>query len=517
MSGIWTVKFNYVPVEKPAGPPALLEGNPFSFIFGDRLERDDEKTVNEEKEAVIIRQWFWLFEGRRAGYVPYNPLDPDDFRSVAIVRPDEVEPPFKFHLFDPEISVEVFAENCVRKAVRWETNAAYLFALAWVESGAQWPAGKVTSPPAKQGESTVGTYQVLPATWKTFVEKLGVELRIVADDIGFPEAQVTFAASQSSDAMAELKNLTGSPPRYVDLFLAHLLTIKGCASLLDAAPAAANQRIDALLQQIAIAPERVAYLFSAKRHLVTDPQGQVTTVATFLQNCIAELDRGFEHVKAVALEMIPQEDTDSSSAATPGGTGSAWIGILSEEFESSGNSGAIGWDKAGGWSYGKYQIASNKGNMAKFLQWLVGRFDKLKQVLEEAGGDAAARAGAPRFQDAWRSLKTNPDFVPAQYGFIKESHYDVMVKRLASVLDVDQASFAIQNVVWSVAVQHGPYSDIIKKCVDAVGSADDARLINAIYDERSKVDLYFSTQPEDIKDNLRKRFIRERKAALAML
>ena len=64
--------------------PALLDGNPFSFRLGEDLERADEKTVSQEKEGVVIRQWFWLTAAdRREGYVPHNPIDPDDIRSPA--------------------------------------------------------------------------------------------------------------------------------------------------------------------------------------------------------------------------------------------------------------------------------------------------------------------------------------------------------------------------------------------------------------------------------------------------
>ena len=230
MSGKWTVRNIFTPLASPGGSdPALLEGSPFSFRHGEELERIDEKTVSQEKDGVIIRQWFWLKIGPREGFAPFNPLDPTDVRSAVIQLEPGTPVPVSFSLFDSQIDRSVFAENCVRKAIRWETNAAYLYALAFVESGSEWPAGKVSSPAAKVGEMTVGTFQFLPATWRTLVDKLGEDQTITADDILFPEAQTTFAAAQAGDAAVELQKELGRKPRYVELYIAHLLTIKGCA------------------------------------------------------------------------------------------------------------------------------------------------------------------------------------------------------------------------------------------------------------------------------------------------
>ena len=531
MSGQWTVKLTYSPLDKPRGQPALVNGNAFGFVHGDKLDRVDEKTVSEEKDGVIIRQWFWLKDGPREGYVPYNPIDPTDVRSVATEWKDDMPAPFQFHLFDAEIDRDTFAENCLRKGIRWQVNAAYLYALAFIESGEQWPAGKVNSPSAKPGELTAGTFQFLPATWKTLVDKFSSDQQIsgddtgfpeiTADDIAFPEPQVTFAASQAGDAIVELEKQLGHKPRYVDLRLAHLLTIKGAVAVLDAANA--NKTVDAILDAVLsdldaeTRKSRIAALLQRKGKILKDAAGKPVSAKVLLQNCIAELDAGFLEVKNAASAMIgaqPSAQNDAGSQTADDKT----LGVLSEEFESQGDPAAIGFDSTGGWSYGKYQIASKKGRFEDFLDWLAKDFQDLRAKLIAAGGDAAARAGNADFRTFWKSLKSRDDFVPAQHGFIKATHYDVMVKQLKKVLDVEARSIALRNVVWSVAVQHGPFSGIIAKAVTNVGSnSDDKALINAIYKERSRVDVYFSKSTPKVKASVLNRFRQELAAALAML
>ena len=221
---------------------------------------------------------------------------------------------------------------------------------------------------------------------------------------------------------------------------------------------------------------------------------------------MAELDGGFKHVKEAAIAMIPAQQERAQQQANSQAAGPDSLGVISEEFESRGDPSAIGFDKTGGWSYGKYQIASRKGRFAEFIGFLATPFPPLKSILDNGGGDAAARAGTDAFKQLWRSLKTRPDFVPAQHAYIKATHYDVMVGKLSGVLNVNARSLALQNVVWSVAVQHGPHSGLIKIAI--AGAADDRAMINAIYDERSKVDKYFKNSTADIKKAVLNRFQR---------
>jgi len=63
------------------------------------------------------------------------------------------------------------------------------------------------------------------------------------------------------------------------------------------------------------------------------------------------------------------------------------LGSLNGRYESSGNPGAIGCDKTGGWSYGTYQLATKRGTFAGFLAFLKTTYpgfkldDEICQVL----------------------------------------------------------------------------------------------------------------------------------------
>ncbi|NBB49799.1 hypothetical protein GVN24_16105 [Rhizobium sp. CRIBSB] len=524
MTGKWTVRDVYPPFSKPGGPePALLDGNPFSFRFGEELERDDEKTVSEEKNGVIIRQWFWLKIDRREGFAPHNPLDPKDIRSPVIELSPGTPPPFRFEFFDGQIDREAFVENCVRKAIRWQANAAYLFALGFIESGTDWPPGRVNSPEAKPGITPVGTFQFPPETWRTLVDKLGADQSIDAEDIVFPEAQTTFAASQAGDAAVELETNLGRKPSYLDLYLAHLLTNEGCVHLNKLGEDDRARPFADVLTSIVFSKaddqtrlSRVTSLIQRKKNLL-EPGGQSLSVTDALAALAGELDRGFKEARTVGAALVPPQ-RGSRDSVSRDSVGSDTLGVLSEEFESRGNPAAIGRDRVGGWSYGKYQISTNRGRFAEFMASLESKFPALAGPLIAAGGAHAAAAGAEPFQFAWRSLKSAPDFVTAQHEYIKTSHYDVIVNRLKAIIDVGSRSAAIQNVVWSVAVQHGPFSKIIEIALKRIQDiTDDAALINEVYDERSKVNIYFANSTPSVRAAVLNRFRQERRVALQML
>jgi hypothetical protein len=119
-----------------------------------------------------------------------------------------------------------------------------------------------------------------------------------------------------------------------------------------------------------------------------------------------------------------------------------------------------------------------------------------------------------------QNLAKDSAFNESQYEFIKQKYYDVQVTALKTIgLDVDARSVALQNVVWSVAVQHGMNTPLIKKALTGKtpSSLADDSIINAIYDERSNVNVYFASSTEGVKKAVKNRFVQERKDALAML
>lgn len=208
------------------------------------------------------------------------------------------------------------------------------------------------------------------------------------------------------------------------------------------------------------------------------------------------------------------------------------LGALSRTYESNGKPAAIGFDRHGGWSYGLYQLSSNRGTLGSFIEFLrrqgtsIGSWGEFAKTLLAAGGEADAKRGSDSFKKAWRELcaadKDKNEFSKAQHAFIKSTHYDVYLAKLrAQSIDLSQRSKVVRDVVWSVSVQHGPgQTDVFTrpwKRLDAASRVDDARLIDAVYDERSRVGVYFSKSTADVQAAVAKRFARERAAALRRL
>ena len=193
------------------------------------------------------------------------------------------------------------------------------------------------------------------------------------------------------------------------------------------------------------------------------------------------------------------------------------LGAVSAKYESNGNSGAIGVDKTGGWSYGKYQIATKTGTMGEFMKHLSATNPNLAAELNAAGGVSGAASGSDAFKSKWKELAKNSAFTSAEHGFIQSTHYDPLVNKVKKAgLDVTTRSKALQDVVWSTSVQHGGGTDVVNKALSKVGGAgaSDEALINAIYEVRRG---RFGSSTAKVRASVMDRFDHENKDALAML
>ena len=151
--------------------------------------------------------------------------------------------------------------------------------------------------------------------------------------------------------------------------------------------------------------------------------------------------------------------------------------------------------------------------------------------LNDAGGCTAARKKLVSFQDAWRTLADDPEFPKIEHAFIRATHYDPFLRRLRGDdgddgnigLNLTDRSFALQNVAWSTAVQHGPANSVFENALsgqqidDAVPTPSDEDIIRAVYAERSKVSLYFPSSPPNIQQSVKDRFVDELQDALVLL
>ena len=139
-------------------------------------------------------------------------------------------------------------------------------------------------------------------------------------------------------------------------------------------------------------------------------------------------------------------------------------GALAAKFES-GSEGisAIGYDSKGGTSYGKYQIASRVGTMAAFIEYLGEKAPDLAKRLQAAGpSNTGGRTG--KMPTEWRNIAAAEPvrFEKLQEDFIRTSHFEPAMRSISEStgLGFDNMPAPLQEVLFSTAVQHGPFGAV---------------------------------------------------------
>lgn len=192
---------------------------------------------------------------------------------------------------------------------------------------------------------------------------------------------------------------------------------------------------------------------------------------------------------------------------------------MSSKYESGGNAGSIARTKGdiGGASYGTYQLTTASGSAKSFV-------DSLKNVDKAAYIKLVGKTpGTAAFDAAWKSVAAgNPNFGTYQHDYIQQKYFDPAVSSVKKTigLDVTKRSQAVQDAIWSTAVQHG--SGSVSKILKNAGVntiMNDAEIIRRIYAERAAGNgsKYFSSSSTAVRNSVVKRFGSEMKDALNML
>ena len=225
-----------------------------------------------------------------------------------------------------------------------------------------------------------------------------------------------------------------------------------------------------------------------------------------------------------ASKGVSQGDsTREKNASTQPASQEDGLGSLAAQFES-GKDGiaAIGYDRVGGTSYGKYQIASRVGTMNGFLSFLDTEAPDISKQLRAAGpANTGSRRG--KMPEAWQKIAAEQParFEALQEKFIHDSHYapalDAVIK--GAGIDPARLSPAMQEVLWSTAVQHGPAGAArIFNRAASKGSFDsmqaERKLIDNVYAIRAE---QFGSSTEQVRVAVRSRLRQEKALALAML
>lgn len=158
-----------------------------------------------------------------------------------------------------------------------------------------------------------------------------------------------------------------------------------------------------------------------------------------------------------------------------------WVlGQTSKKYETGGKgAGTISSGKGdkGGVSYGSYQMSSKMGVVQDFVKKsaYASQFQGL-QVNSEA------------FKQKWRELAQNdPNFAKAQHDYIQQTHYaPQMAKLRKNGMDFSQRGAAVQDAVWSTAVQFGGGTGLIINALKGknVAQMSDNEIVTAIQDHK---------------------------------
>jgi hypothetical protein len=228
--------------------------------------------------------------------------------------------------------------------------------------------------------------------------------------------------------------------------------------------------------------------------------------------------------------------TDAEGTPVKAGTPpvEGWeLGQTSEIYESGGKGpgvinaykGAAAGD-LGGASYGTYQFASflppvmNNGKArpspknSPVIQYV--RNSKFKERF------ANLEPATDAFDSAWRSLAASQaeEFEEDQHDYIKRKYYDVMIANLQRVgIDLTRYGPAVQDLVWSTAVQFGPARvKIFSEPLQNKSELTDADIVNLVSEYKiANVDVFFKSSSQSIRDGVRRRYQEEKTSLLGLI
>ena len=201
------------------------------------------------------------------------------------------------------------------------------------------------------------------------------------------------------------------------------------------------------------------------------------------------------------------------------------IGRVSSKYESNNNPKAIGYDNGGGYSYGKYQIETKHGTMLDYIKYLKTKpeYREYANILNNAGGYEGANSRTKTFENAWNKLSEDVNFNKSQYQFILDKKLKPLINFTNKIkgFNVEKRHPAIKEMLYSLATQHGNKgsADLLYNAIGMdITNMTDEELVNKVYDERSKVGKYFSSETDDVKKNIKeKRLPGERRDILRLL
>ncbi|WP_298836328.1 VgrG-related protein [Clostridium sp.] len=197
------------------------------------------------------------------------------------------------------------------------------------------------------------------------------------------------------------------------------------------------------------------------------------------------------------------------------------LGLTAAKYESNLNPAAISSTPGdyGGKSYGAWQFSSKSGSLDSFISSLQTKDKVIYKTLTEAKAKDGNKFGE-NFDAAWTNIAlSNKDkFLKLQQSSIKGNYYDVVASDLKEKygFDISKKSDALKESLLSTVVQHG-VTGALSVFSKLNLKNNDKNIINDLYNERQKVDVYFRDSSQAVKQSVYNRFTKEKKDMLNML
>ena len=209
------------------------------------------------------------------------------------------------------------------------------------------------------------------------------------------------------------------------------------------------------------------------------------------------------------------------------------IGKTSEKYESGGKgpgtineyNGAAGGD-FGGASYGSYQFASylppvmkNGTARESSKNSPVLQFINNSKFKDQFAGLVPATAA---FDNKWKEVAAanKKDFEKDQHDYIERKYYNVAVSNIRRAgIDISKYGPAVQDLVWSTAVQLGPGNTAaFRETLIGKSQLTDKDIVLLVSEWKIKnVDVLFKSSSQDTKNGVRKRYEAEKTTLLGLI
>lgn len=189
-------------------------------------------------------------------------------------------------------------------------------------------------------------------------------------------------------------------------------------------------------------------------------------------------------------------------------------GAVSSQFEGGKDAHlAIGYDRNGGTSYGKYQLSSKQGSLQEWCNRIDKRDDLGKEIAAKlrAAGDPNTGGVKGTFPEVYRQLAAQyPEyFDTTQREYLTESHFKPALAAIKSqsLRQMIEGDEGLLEMVFSTAVQHGGGGAArLLNSVWREGMSRDG-LIESLYDKRA---TQFPSSTKQVQDAVRARFAKEK-------